>query len=85
MFCNFSASFEQKNEVTRLSPLVTFNITTFENRKSCRKSLTDWVLSGIIFLVLCENKRIYGELAEWSKAHDWKSCRRDERLQGSNP
>ena len=21
-----------------------------------------------------------GELAEWSKAHDWKSCRRDERL-----
>ena len=29
MFCNFSASFEQKNEVTRLSPLVTFNITTF--------------------------------------------------------
>ena len=30
MFCNFSASFEQKNEVARLSPLVTFNITTFE-------------------------------------------------------
>ena len=26
-----------------------------------------------------------GELAEWSKAHDWKSCVRDERTQGSNP
>ncbi len=28
---------------------------------------------------------IYGELSEWSKEHDWKSCRRDERLKGSNP
>ena len=39
MFCNFSASFEQKNEVTRLSPLVTFNITTFVTGYYLKKSL----------------------------------------------
>ena len=38
-----------------------------------------------IFRPLREQISEYGELAEWSKAHDWKSCRRDERLQGSNP
>ena len=32
-----------------------------------------------------QKNKIYGELAEWSKAHDWKSCNRDERFQGSNP
>lgn len=26
-----------------------------------------------------------GELSEWPKEHDWKSCRRQKRLQGSNP
>lgn len=38
-----------------------------------------------IFRPLREQISEHGELAEWSKAHDWKSCRRDERLQGSNP
>ena len=28
---------------------------------------------------------IHGELSEWPKEHDWKSCRRQKRLQGSNP
>lgn len=27
----------------------------------------------------------YGELAEWSKAHDWKSCVPFKGTQGSNP
>ena len=27
----------------------------------------------------------YGELSEWPKEHDWKSCRRRNRLRGSNP
>ena len=26
-----------------------------------------------------------GELSEWPKEHDWKSCRRQNRLRGSNP
>ena len=26
-----------------------------------------------------------GELSEWPKEHDWKSCRRHSRLEGSNP
>ena len=26
-----------------------------------------------------------GELSERPKEHDWKSCRRDKRLEGSNP
>ena len=29
--------------------------------------------------------RVLGEMAEWLKAHDWKSCLRDERNRGSNP
>ena len=24
-------------------------------------------------------------MSEWSKEHDWKSCIRDERIEGSNP
>ena len=32
-----------------------------------------------------ENAYIYGEMAEWSKAHDWKSCVRHKRTMGSNP
>ncbi|BBA36673.1 uncharacterized protein sS8_4750 [Methylocaldum marinum] len=24
-------------------------------------------------------------MAEWSKAHDWKSCIRQNRIEGSNP
>jgi hypothetical protein len=24
-------------------------------------------------------------VSEWSKEHDWKSCIRDERIEGSNP
>ena len=27
----------------------------------------------------------YGGMAEWSKAHDWKSCIRHKRIWGSNP
>ena len=26
-----------------------------------------------------------GEVTEWLKVHDWKSCVRDERTEGSNP
>lgn len=27
----------------------------------------------------------FGELAEWSKAHDWKSCIPLKGIEGSNP
>ena len=30
-------------------------------------------------------KYLFGELAEWSKARDWKSCKRQKRFEGSNP
>ena len=30
-------------------------------------------------------KWVFGEMAEWSKAHAWKVCRRRKRLKGSNP
>ena len=54
--------------------------------KKEKKGLTKVRIWDIIYFVLCESRTAgYGELAEWSKAHDWKSCRRDERLQGSNP
>ena len=29
--------------------------------------------------------RIFGEMAEWSKAHAWKVCNRQKRFMGSNP
>ena len=32
------------------------------------------------------NLNIYfGEMAEWSKAHAWKVCKRQKRFMGSNP
>ncbi len=30
-------------------------------------------------------KKYLGEVAEWSKAHAWKVCKRQKRFQGSNP
>ena len=41
-----------------------------------KKCLTNGELSRIIIFVAerCSKKSIDGELAEWSKAHDWKSC-----------
>ena len=28
---------------------------------------------------------IHREVSEWPKEHDWKSCIRDKRIEGSNP
>ncbi len=30
-------------------------------------------------------REVYGELSEWLKEHDWKSCIREKRIPGSNP
>jgi|31_taG_2_1085359.scaffolds.fasta_scaffold00050_13 hypothetical protein len=30
-------------------------------------------------------QRLYREVAEWSKAHAWKVCIRQKRIEGSNP
>jgi hypothetical protein len=29
--------------------------------------------------------KVFGEMAEWSKAHAWKVCYRQKRYVGSNP
>ena len=44
-------------------------------------------ISACIFLlgrVYCP-MRFHGELSEWPKEHDWKSCIRRKRILGSNP
>ena len=44
-------------------------------------------MSGVCVVgaeVMSYNSRLAGEVAEWSKAHDWKSCIR-QRIEGSNP
>ena len=46
-----------------------------------RKTLT--IASFLRILPMLSHMR--GEMAEWLKAHDWKSCLRDERNRGSNP
>ena len=28
---------------------------------------------------------MHGQVSEWSKEHDWKSCVRQKRTEGSNP
>jgi hypothetical protein len=33
----------------------------------------------------CAHSHRHGEMAERSKAHAWKACIRDERIEGSNP
>lgn len=47
---------------------------------SCTKS--PFALSERYGTISCAE---HGELSEWPKEHDWKSCRRQKRLQGSNP
>ena len=37
-----------------------------------------------IVQIIAEHNTV-GEVAEWSKAHAWKACRRFSRLVGSNP
>ena len=29
--------------------------------------------------------KMRGEMAEWSKAHAWRACKRQKRFLGSNP
>jgi hypothetical protein len=41
-------------------------------------------LQGLTTAPNCIRIRGSGEMAEWSKAHDWKSCIR-KRIEGSNP
>ena len=42
-------------------------------------------LSRILIKYLLHNNRIHGEVSERLKEHDWKSCVRLSRTQGSNP
>ncbi|WP_346705410.1 hypothetical protein, partial [uncultured Agathobaculum sp.] len=58
-FCNFSASFEQKNEVTRLSPLVTFNITTFVAAGFEKKHLKFCIYCAIISCTQIERAMLW--------------------------
>ena len=46
--------------------------------------LTSKLLSNILYKYLLHN-RIHGEVSERLKEHDWKSCVRLYRTQGSNP
>lgn len=47
--------------------------------------LTEMPLSRILIKYLLHNDRIHGEVSERLKEHDWKSCVRLSRTQGSNP
>ena len=44
------------------------------DQKKCKNSLTLSSKTDIIIFVANDAMRDHGELAEWSKAHDWKSC-----------
>ena len=37
------------------------------------------------FFVILHAQNRQGEMAEWSKAHAWKVCKRRKRFKGSNP
>ena len=37
------------------------------------------------FFVILPAQNRKGEMAEWSKAHAWKVCKRRKRFKGSNP
>ena len=39
------------------------------------KSIANW--SAFVYDTQCVQEKSRGELAEWSKAHDWKSCLRE--------
>ena len=63
------------------SPFLTFSIPS--RSQAIQKMPT-------FLFALCDSSCILtfafnGELSEWPKEHDWKSCRRQKRLQGSNP
>lgn len=38
-----------------------------------------------VFFVILHAQNKNGEMAEWSKAHAWKVCKRRKRFKGSNP
>ena len=38
-----------------------------------------------VFFVILHAQKKNGEMAEWSKAHAWKVCKRRKRFKGSNP
>ena len=42
---------------------------------NCGKSIAN--LSAFVYDTQCVQEKSRGELAEWSKAHDWKSCLRE--------
>lgn len=63
------------------SPFLTFS---FPSRSQAIQKMPTFLFA------LCDSSCILtfafnGELSEWPKEHDWKSCRRQKRLQGSNP
>ena len=42
------------------------------------------IQSFFCYFPACNNRK-YREVAEWSKAHAWKVCIRQKRIEGSNP
>ena len=56
-------------------------------RRSSSKTQTFW--KSIFFLLIGNLLRkgfgLKREVAEWSKAHAWKVCIRQKRIEGSNP
>ena len=49
--------------------------------RNCRNSDCRTERPSIVYWPM----RFYGELSEWPKEHDWKSCIRLKRILGSNP
>ena len=74
------------NDAFTVSALVGSHVQQSKHRPFSR---ADKKMSTFLF-ALCDSSCILtfafnGELSEWPKEHDWKSCRRQKRLQGSNP
>ena len=51
----------------------------------CFQSAANAVYSHVRFCCFGQAPVEYGEMAEWSKAHDWKSCVPPKGTEGSNP
>ncbi len=56
----------------------------FFKNKACNLSKKQ-LYSPRVHLGECKNSSSTGQVSEWSKEHDWKSCVRQKRTEGSNP
>ena len=58
----------------------------------CLKKIKKTSLKKKYLIAKVSKKKLYfsalkigGEMAEWSKAHAWRACKRQKRFLGSNP